>query len=98
MVEEYTKSEQTKGLKFGRETFIPKPLLDENAEKEVFAICVKTDDEDLLLPMKVYKIKLRGNHACVIDEEGEAAVYPMDFFLVLSLSPAAEHTLAGVVG
>lgn len=87
-----------KGLVFGRETRIAKPPLDENAETEVFAICLETDDETLLVPMKVYKIEMRGNRVCVTDEEGEAAIYPAEIFLPLALSPAAKNTLAGVVG
>lgn len=87
-----------KALVFGKETFIPKVSVDENGEKEVFAICLKSDDENLLVPMKVYKIKLRGKRVLVIDEENEPAVYPADFFLVLSLSPKAENVLAEITG
>lgn len=87
-----------KGLAFGRETLIRKPLPDENAGREVFAICIQTDDDELLRPKKVYKITLAGDLANVIDEEGEFAVYPLDFFLVLSLTPSAKSTLAEVIG
>jgi hypothetical protein len=99
MAETNTKSERaTKGLTFGSETFIRKPEPDKNADVDVFAVCLKTDDESLLFPKKVYKVKIRGNRVRVIDEEGEVAIYPKDFFLVLSLSPSAESTLAGVLG
>lgn len=99
MAETNTKSERTaKGLTFGKEFFVRKPVLDKNADHDVFAVCIKTDDEKLLFPKKVYKVKLRGNRVRVIDEEGEVAIYPKDFFLVLSLSPSAESTLAGVLG
>lgn len=54
--------------------------------EDVFAVCLETDDERLLVPMKIYKIGLRGNKVRVIDEEGEVAIYPRDFFLVLSLA------------
>ena len=84
-------------LRFGRETVVKIPK-SRKVEREVFAVCLKTDDEELLVPTKIYKIKLGGNRATVIDEEGEAAVYPMDFFLVLSLSSTAQSTLAEVLG
>lgn len=99
MAETNTKTKlAAKGLSFGKETFIRKPAVDGTTDKEVFAICLKTDDEHLLLPKKVYRIKLRGNRVRVIDEEGEVAIYPLDFFLVLSLNTAAKNTLASVVG
>ncbi len=100
MAETNTKAERTaKGLAFGKETFIRKPVVDKNADDDdVFAVCLKTDDDGLLFPKKVYKVKLRGSRVRVIDEEGEVAIYPMDFFLVLSLSPTAQNTLAEVLG
>ena len=83
---------------FGRETRIKIPNTPKPYPETVFAVCIKTDDEKLLVPTKIYKIKLGGNRACVIDEKGEVAIYPMEFFLVLSLSPMAENTLAEVIG
>lgn len=91
-------SNKTEQTIFGRETRVKVPKSARKDREEVFAVCLKTDDDKLLIPTKIYKIKLGGNRACVIDEEGEVAIYPMDFFLVLSLSPAAESTLAGVLG
>ncbi len=82
-------------LRFGRETRVKIP---KSKAKEAFAVCIKTDDSALLVPTKIYKVKLSGNRVGVIDEEGEPSVYPKDFFLVLSLSPSAESTLAGVLG
>ena len=83
---------------FGRETWIKVPKTPKSESETVFAACLKTDDEKLLVPGKIYRIKLGGNRACVIDEEGETAIYPMDFFLILSLSPTAENVLAEVIG
>ncbi len=94
-----TKKELTaKGLVFGRETRVRIPPPDKNAGREVFAICLRTDDEELLRTKKAYKIKLAGDRAIVVDEEGEVAVYPLDFFLVLSLTSTAKNTLAEVIG
>lgn len=79
----------------GRETRVKVPEVS-NSET-VFGVCLKTDDEKLLIPFKIYKIKLGGNRACVIDEAGEVAIYPMDFFHILSLLPTSENTLAEVL-
>ncbi len=89
---------ESKGPIFGREPRVKVPKSESSDNKTVFAVCIKTDDVKLLVPTKIYKIQLGGNRACVVDEKGEVAVYPMDFFLVLSLSPLAESTLAGVSG
>lgn len=91
-------SKKAEDLIFGRETRVKVPKSGKGDSGTVFGVCVKTDDEKLLIPSKIYKIKLGGNRARVIDEEGEVAIYPLDFFLILSLSPAAENTLAGVLG
>jgi hypothetical protein len=88
---------ESKNLTFGQEKLIPKPPVDKNSDIEIFAVCLETDDETLLVPKKVYKIKMRGTRVRVIDEEGEAAIYPAEFFLPLSLSPTAQNTLAEVV-
>ena len=58
---------------------IKKPL---NSD-EIFAVCLETDDRELLVPFKIYRIKLRGEYIRVIDEKGEVAVYPKGFFLLL---------------
>ena len=99
MAETISNSErEKKGLIFGRETRIRKPAARRDDDREVFAVCLKTDDEDLLFPKKVYKIRMRGDRVLVIDEDGEPTIYPKVFFLVLALSPTAESTLAGVLG
>ncbi|MBS1794306.1 MAG: hypothetical protein JSS81_10655 [Acidobacteria bacterium] len=74
-------------FEFARETTVS--IATRPKSEDVFAVCLETDDEKLLVPMKVYKIGLRGNKARVIDEEGEPAIYPLDFFLVLPLEEEA---------
>lgn len=67
-----------------------------NAEKS-FAICVKTDDSELLIPNKIYQVTLLENDLLkVIDEAGETAIYPADYFLLVSFSPKVEKLLARV--
>ena len=50
-----------------------------------FAICVKSDDPDLLTPHIVYRIlpdekSEKSNYIRVIDNEGEDYLYPADWF------------------
>lgn len=61
--------------------------------QEVFAICLETDDADLLVPLKTYRIALRGEYVRVVDEKGEPAIYPREFFLPLDLTREAVSTL-----
>jgi hypothetical protein len=63
-------------------------------DSEVFAVCLETDDRDLLIPFKVYRVKLRGKYVCVTDEIGESAVYPNSFFLPLQLPPETVSVLS----
>jgi|SRR3712207_2420770 len=52
---------------------------------QVLGVCVETDDEELLVPRKIYEIEVTGEFARVIDEAGEAAVYPARFFIAVNL-------------
>jgi hypothetical protein len=80
-------------LKPARETKVKRH--DNPAEnQEIFALCLKTDDAKLLIPFKVYRVKLRGEYVCVIDELGESAVYPNNFFVTLQLPPEAITALS----
>lgn len=78
-------------FKFSRETTVS--IAERPKSKDVYAVCLESDDEKLLIPLKVYKIGLRGDKARVIDEEGEAAIYPLSFFLVLSLAVEATELI-----
>ncbi len=73
---------------FAKETTVS--IAERPNKEEVLAVCLETDDHKLLIPMKIYKIGLRGDKVRVIDEEGEVAIYPLDYFLVL---PLADETL-----
>lgn len=67
------------------------------SQSRLLAVCVATDEPELLIPRKIYElVVVDGKYARVIDETGEAAVYPADFFLPLSLSQEIESTLAKV--
>jgi len=59
-----------------------------------FAICVQTDDPELLIPRKLYQvIVLSSGNVKVQDEAGEAAIYPADHFIVVELPSEVEHAL-----
>lgn len=60
--------------------------------RKAFVICVKTDDEKLLIPRKVYEVSISNtDYVGVIDETGEKCIYPADFFVFLDLSPKASR-------
>ncbi len=70
----------------------------ERENKKAFVICIKTDDEKLLIPRKVYEVNVsKTDYVGVIDETGEKAVYPVDFFVFLELSPKASRLLTRAV-
>jgi hypothetical protein len=90
-------SELPNDLRISRTTRIRIPK-SAKPPREAFAVCVKHDFDELIMPGKVYKIMIVNDRAGVVDEEGEAAVYPLDFFLELSLTKSAKNALAEVVG
>lgn len=58
-----------------------------------FAVCVVTDDPELLVPRKIYQVEVINDRIWVRDEAGEAAVYPADHFVLLELPREAEEAL-----
>jgi hypothetical protein len=59
-----------------------------------FAVCVQTDDPELLIPRKIYEVKpLAGGMISLVDEAGETALYPDDHFVLLELPPKVEKLL-----
>jgi hypothetical protein len=61
---------------------------------KVLAVCVETDDPELLIPRKIYEIEVTGEFARVIDEAGEAAVYPVQFFIPVNLPAEVQEIIA----
>lgn len=59
-------------------TDLPEPF-------ESWAFCVETDDEELLIPGKVYQVKVLSGGFWVRDEAGDATLCPAEFFLPVSL-------------
>jgi hypothetical protein len=63
-----------------------------------FAVCIKTDDADLLTPRKIYQIlpdesAAQSNYLRVIDNEGEDYLYPADYFILVDFPQEVEQVL-----
>jgi hypothetical protein len=63
-----------------------------------FAICIQTDDADLLTPRMIYQIlpdesAAKSNYVRVIDNEGEDYLYPADYFIFFEFPPDVERAL-----
>ena len=63
-----------------------------------FAICINTDDSDLLTLRKVYEVlpdesAAKSSYIRVIDNEGEDYLYPADYFVFADFPPAIEQAL-----
>ena len=55
---------------------------------------METDDEELLIPGKIYEVKIGRNRIWVIDEEGEATLCPQEVFNA-DKNPAKDYETAG---
>ena len=63
-----------------------------------FAICINTNDADLLTPRMVYQVlpdesAAQSNYVRVIDNEGEDYLYPADYFIFIDLPQMVEQAL-----
>ena len=63
-----------------------------------FAICIKTDDADLLTPRRIYQVlpdesSARSHYVRVIDNEGEDYLYPADYFIFMEFPPEVTQAL-----
>ena len=64
-----------------------------------FAICIRTDDPDLVTPRMIYRVlpdasAERSRFLRVIDNEGEDYLYPADYFMLVDLPIAVERALS----
>ena len=69
--------------------------------KPQFAICINTDDPDLLTPRMIYEVlsdesAAKSNYLRVIDNEGEDYLYPAKYFISVNFPHAIEKTLLGI--
>ena len=63
-----------------------------------FAICIRTDDPDLLTPRRIYEVlpdesAAKSHYVRVIDNEGEDYLYPGAYFVFADFPPAVEQAL-----
>jgi hypothetical protein len=63
-----------------------------------FAICIQTDDVDLLTPRMIYQVlpdenAAKSNYIRVIDNEGEDYLYPADYFIFFEFPREVERAL-----
>jgi len=63
-----------------------------------FAICVKTDDPDLLTPRMVYQVlpddsAAKSDYIRVIDNEGEDYLYPAKYFVLVDFPQPVKRAL-----
>jgi len=63
-----------------------------------FAVCVSTDDPDLLTPRMIYQVlpddsAARSNYVRVIDNEGEDYLYPAKYFVFVELPREVERAI-----
>ncbi len=62
-----------------------------------FAVCVQTDDPELLIPRKIYEVTtLASGRVLVLDEAGETAIYPADHFILMELPSEVVEALSRV--
>ena len=66
------------------------------------AICIKSDDPDLLTPRKIYEVipdasAEKSDFIRVIDNEGEDYLYPASCFIFVSLPHEVEKVLERVL-
>jgi hypothetical protein len=63
-----------------------------------FAICVDTDDPDLLTPRMVYQVlpddnAAKSDYLRVIDNEGEDYLYPARYFVLVDFPQPVQQVL-----
>ena len=64
-----------------------------------FAVCIQSDDTDLLTPRMIYQIlpdesAAKSNYVRVIDNEGEDYLYPSEYFMFLDLPQEIQRALS----
>jgi hypothetical protein len=73
-------------------------MIKNQESKPKFAICINTDDPDLLTPRMIYEVlpdesAAKSNYIRVIDNEGEDYLYPADYFVFVNFPQTIEQTL-----
>lgn len=63
-----------------------------------FAVCIQSDDADLLTPRMIYQVlpdesAAKSKYVRVVDNEGEDYLYPAEYFMFLDLPQDIERAL-----
>jgi hypothetical protein len=88
MKDEYDFSKGTRGM-FGSVEKRPK-----KEPVEMLAVCLKAEDFMNLIPRKIYNVKNFDNELIKLnDETGEEVVYPIRYFLLLTLPVEIENII-----
>ncbi|MFL6210890.1 MAG: hypothetical protein ACJ74W_18730 [Pyrinomonadaceae bacterium] len=63
-----------------------------------FAICIHSDDVDMLTPRMIYQVlpdesAAKSNYIRVLDNEGEDYLYPADYFIFVDFPQEIERAL-----
>jgi hypothetical protein len=93
MKDEYDFSKGRRGVMSG--------LLGKKSERkepvDTLAVCIKTEDFMNLIPRKIYNIKNYDDELIKLtDETGEEVVYPIRYFLVLTLPAEVENIIENI--
>jgi hypothetical protein len=69
-----------------------------NNQEPKFAVCISSDDPDLLTLRRIYQVlpdesAAKSNYIRVVDNEGEDYLYPADYFLFIELPRKIELAL-----
>ena len=64
-----------------------------------FAVCIQSDDADLLTPRMIYQVlpdesAAKSNFVRIVDNEGEDYLYPAAYFMFLDLPAEIEQALS----
>jgi len=64
-----------------------------------FAVCIQSDDPDLLTPRKIYQVlpdpsAAKSKYVRVFDNEGEDYLYPAEYFMFLDLPQEIKRALS----
>jgi len=67
-----------------------------------FAVCINSDDPDLLTPRMLYQVlsdnnAARADYVRVIDNEGEDYLYPADYFIMIDFPIPEENRLSQIL-
>jgi len=65
------------------------------------AICIQTDDPDLLTPRMIYQVlpddsAAKSEYLRVVDNEGEDYLYPAKYFVLVDLPSEVQRALVNV--